>query len=179
MEADWNLAERLQEQEREQFTIEERAKFLHDTIAAQRKFISQQRTEAIRNRPQPRNSIRNQMMTYFSFFKKKHDGNFKLSELKNSSKEKDQSGSKEEVKQVDKEKEHKRKGKILYKEKDELRLCLTIAPDEDKEVDYEILDKKYPIIDWKTQNFGTKPQLDESKRSEEINLNVVTKKPQT
>ncbi|GJU21397.1 hypothetical protein Tco_1154739 [Tanacetum coccineum] len=32
------LAEKLQEQEREQFTIEERAKFLHDTIAAQRRF---------------------------------------------------------------------------------------------------------------------------------------------
>ncbi|GKB49454.1 hypothetical protein Tco_0900207 [Tanacetum coccineum] len=31
------------------------------------------------------------------------------------------------------------------KENDELRLCLTIAPDEDKEVDYEILDKKYDL----------------------------------
>ncbi|GKE32864.1 hypothetical protein Tco_1452186, partial [Tanacetum coccineum] len=30
---------------------------------------------------------------------------------------------------------------------DELRLCLTIATDEDKEVDYEILNKKYPIIE--------------------------------
>ncbi|GJW80475.1 hypothetical protein Tco_0144450 [Tanacetum coccineum] len=59
------------------------------------------------------------------------------------------------------------------KENEELRLCLTIAPDEDKEVDYEILDKKYPIIDWKTENLGTKPQFDESKRSEEINMNVV------
>ncbi|GJV96147.1 hypothetical protein Tco_0548337 [Tanacetum coccineum] len=37
------------------------------------------------------------------------------------------------------------------KENDELRLCLTIAPDEDKEVDYEILDKKYPIKEWKTE----------------------------
>ncbi|GKD39032.1 retrovirus-related pol polyprotein from transposon TNT 1-94 [Tanacetum coccineum] len=44
-----------------------------------------------------------------------------------------------------------------------------------KEVDYEILDKKYPIIDWKTENLGTKPQIDESKRSEEINMNVVTR----
>ncbi|GJR44398.1 hypothetical protein Tco_1312501 [Tanacetum coccineum] len=35
IEADRILAEKLQEQEREQFTIEERAKFLHDTIAAQ------------------------------------------------------------------------------------------------------------------------------------------------
>ncbi|GKB40306.1 hypothetical protein Tco_0885248 [Tanacetum coccineum] len=60
----------------------------------------------------------------------------------------------------------------IEKENDELRLCLTIAPDEDKEVDYEILDKKYPIIDWKNENLGTKPQFDESKRSEEINMNV-------
>ncbi|GJV37363.1 hypothetical protein Tco_1409840 [Tanacetum coccineum] len=41
IEADRILAEKLQEQEREQFTIEERAKFLHDTIAAQRKFLAQ------------------------------------------------------------------------------------------------------------------------------------------
>ncbi|GJZ63810.1 putative ribonuclease H-like domain-containing protein [Tanacetum coccineum] len=49
------LAEKLQEEEREQFTIEERAKFLHDTIAAQRKFLAQQRSEAIRNRPPTKN----------------------------------------------------------------------------------------------------------------------------
>ncbi|GKG02151.1 hypothetical protein Tco_0306856, partial [Tanacetum coccineum] len=48
-EADRILAEKLQEQEREQFTIEERAKFLHDTIAAQRKFLAQQRSEAIKS----------------------------------------------------------------------------------------------------------------------------------
>ncbi|GKB86205.1 retrovirus-related pol polyprotein from transposon TNT 1-94 [Tanacetum coccineum] len=35
------------------------------------------------------------------------------------------------------------------KENDELRLHLTIAPDEEKEVDYEILDRKYPIKEWK------------------------------
>ncbi|GJY45329.1 hypothetical protein Tco_0434392 [Tanacetum coccineum] len=234
IEADRILAEKLQEQEREQFTIEERAKFLHDTIAAQRKFLAQQRSEAIRNRPPTKNQLRNQMMTYL-----KHVGNFKHSELKSkkfediqamyekikrsdkdfiaigsvedeslikrmnkkdSSKEEEiKQESKEEVKQEDKEEENTRKRKQgtrkkmksrkrrfkqdtsqddpsdTEKENDELRLCLTIAPDEDKEVDYEILDKKYPIIDWKTQNFGTKPQLDESKSSEEINLNVVTR----
>ncbi|GKC63509.1 hypothetical protein Tco_1096107 [Tanacetum coccineum] len=61
------------------------------------------------------------------------------------------------------------------KENDELRLCLIIATDEDKEVDYEILDKKYPIIEWKTEYFRTKPQFGETKRIEEINLNVVTR----
>ncbi|GJZ15540.1 ribonuclease H-like domain-containing protein [Tanacetum coccineum] len=77
IEADRLLAEKLQEEEREQFTIEERAKFLHDTIAAQRKFLAQQRSEAIRNRPPIRNQLRNQMMTYL-----KHVGNFKHSNLK-------------------------------------------------------------------------------------------------
>ncbi|GJX79161.1 putative ribonuclease H-like domain-containing protein [Tanacetum coccineum] len=59
IEADRLLAEKLQEQEREQFTIEERAKFLHDTIAAQRKFLAQQRSEAIRNKPPTKNQLKN------------------------------------------------------------------------------------------------------------------------
>ncbi|GJT54883.1 hypothetical protein Tco_0989937 [Tanacetum coccineum] len=59
IKADRILAEKLQEQEREQLTIEERAKFLHDTIAAQIKFLAQQRSEAIRNRPPTKNQLRN------------------------------------------------------------------------------------------------------------------------
>ncbi|GKD14603.1 hypothetical protein Tco_1199010, partial [Tanacetum coccineum] len=50
LNADKILAEKLQEEEREKFTIEQRAKFLHDTIAAQRRFLAQQRSEAIRNK---------------------------------------------------------------------------------------------------------------------------------
>ncbi|GJY77996.1 ribonuclease H-like domain-containing protein [Tanacetum coccineum] len=59
------------------------------------------------------------------------------------------------------------------KENDELRLHLTIAPDEEKEVDYEILDRKYPIKEWKTECLGTKPQTDQAEHIEEINQNVV------
>ncbi|GJV40698.1 putative ribonuclease H-like domain-containing protein [Tanacetum coccineum] len=43
LNADKILAEKLQEGEREKFTIEERAKLLHDTIAAQRRFLAQQK----------------------------------------------------------------------------------------------------------------------------------------
>ncbi|GJX57526.1 hypothetical protein Tco_0287423, partial [Tanacetum coccineum] len=49
---------------------------------------------------------------------------------------------------------------------DDLRLHLTIAPDEEKEVDYEILDRKYPIKEWKTECLGTKPQIDQAKNIE-------------
>ncbi|GJT52939.1 hypothetical protein Tco_0987993 [Tanacetum coccineum] len=56
---------------------------------------------------------------------------------------------------------------------DELRLHLTIAPDEEKEVDYEILNRKYPIKEWKTECLGTKPQTDQAEHIEEIDQNVV------
>ncbi|GJX94808.1 hypothetical protein Tco_0349394 [Tanacetum coccineum] len=74
------LALRLQdeEREREQFTVEERAKFLHDTIAAQRRFFAEERAIAIRNRPPTRTQLRSQMMTYL-----KYVGNKKHSDLKN------------------------------------------------------------------------------------------------
>ncbi|GJT54884.1 hypothetical protein Tco_0989938 [Tanacetum coccineum] len=61
------------------------------------------------------------------------------------------------------------------KENDELRLYLTIAQDEEKEVDYEILDRKFPIKEWKTECLGTKPQPDQAEPIEDINLNVVTR----
>ncbi|GJQ99497.1 hypothetical protein Tco_0522482, partial [Tanacetum coccineum] len=56
---------------------------------------------------------------------------------------------------------------------DELRLHLTIVPDEEKEVDYEILDRKYHIKEWKTECLGARPQTDQAEHIEEINLNVV------
>ncbi|GKA59953.1 hypothetical protein Tco_0759266 [Tanacetum coccineum] len=78
IKADRLLALRLQDEEREQFTVEERAKFLHDTIAAQRRFLAEQRAIAIKNKPPTRTQLRNQMMTYL-----KHVGNKKHSDLKN------------------------------------------------------------------------------------------------
>ncbi|GJQ93548.1 hypothetical protein Tco_0004687 [Tanacetum coccineum] len=77
IEAHSILAARLQEEEREKFTIEERAKLLHDIIAAQRRFLAQQRAVEIRSRPPIRTQLRNQMMTYL-----KHVGGKKHSDLK-------------------------------------------------------------------------------------------------
>ncbi|GKA29958.1 hypothetical protein Tco_0716203 [Tanacetum coccineum] len=226
LNADKILAEKVQEEERENFTIEERAKLLHDTIAAQRRFLAQQRSEVIRNKLPSRTQLRNQMMTYL-----KHVGGKKHSDLKTKIfeeiqvlyekvKRSDENfiaiGSVEDerlikdlnkkaagikkadsIKEESKEEEGTKKRKLgtrkkmksrkrrfrqdtseddetnSEKENDELRLCLTIAPDEDKEVDYEILDKKYPITEWKSEYLGIKPQYDETKDLEEINLNVV------
>ncbi|GKD20778.1 hypothetical protein Tco_1222481 [Tanacetum coccineum] len=58
IEVDRLLALRLQEEEREQFFMEERAKFLHDIITAERRFLAEQRAAAIRNRPPTRTQLR-------------------------------------------------------------------------------------------------------------------------
>ncbi|GKB87935.1 hypothetical protein Tco_0960207 [Tanacetum coccineum] len=78
IEADRLLAARLQEEERETFTVEERAKFLYDTIAAQRRFLAQQRAAAIRSKPPTRTQLRKIIMTYL-----KHVGGKKHDDLKN------------------------------------------------------------------------------------------------
>ncbi|GJS02739.1 hypothetical protein Tco_1291963 [Tanacetum coccineum] len=80
LNADQILAEKIQQEEREQYSIEERAKFLHDTIAAQRKFLAEQRSAIIRNKPPTISQLRNQMITYL-----KHVANKKHAELKSKS----------------------------------------------------------------------------------------------
>ncbi|GJS25784.1 hypothetical protein Tco_0486404 [Tanacetum coccineum] len=83
------------------------------------------------------------------------------------------SSKNEMVKEESKEKVKERSKEEGKKENEELRLHLNIAPDEEKEVDYEILDRKYPIKEWKTECLGTKPQVDKAEHLEGINQNVV------
>ncbi|GKB61848.1 hypothetical protein Tco_0918034 [Tanacetum coccineum] len=69
-----------------------------------------------------------------------------------------------------------RKRKFTSKDDEELRFCLTIVSDEDKKVDYEILDKKYPIIEWRSEYLTTKLQYDKTEDIEDVYLNVVIRK---
>ncbi|GKB13049.1 putative ribonuclease H-like domain-containing protein, partial [Tanacetum coccineum] len=71
------FAAKLQQEEREEYTIEERAKFLAETIAAQRKSRATQRSAEIRSRPPTKSQLRNLMMTYL----KNMDG-YRHSQLK-------------------------------------------------------------------------------------------------
>ncbi|GJY66118.1 hypothetical protein Tco_0468356 [Tanacetum coccineum] len=57
IDADALLASKLQQEEREEYTIEERAKFLAETIVAQRKFRAAQRSAEIRIRPPTKSQL--------------------------------------------------------------------------------------------------------------------------
>ncbi|GKE86422.1 hypothetical protein Tco_1560164, partial [Tanacetum coccineum] len=54
MDADELLAKRLQQEEREQFTVDEQARMLVDLIAERKKFFAAQRAKQIRNKPPTR-----------------------------------------------------------------------------------------------------------------------------
>ncbi|GJW90716.1 hypothetical protein Tco_0168269 [Tanacetum coccineum] len=158
------------------YTIKQRAKFLHDTIAAQRRFLAQQRSEAIRNKPPSRNQLRNQMMTYL-----KHVGGKKHSDLKTRVLNEKKHFCNEKIKRSDDSfisigyaedekviKEMNEQATDAYKKR-------VKKDDSDKEVNYEILDKKYPIIEWRSEYLTTKPQYDETEELEDVYLNVVTR----
>ncbi|GKA18972.1 hypothetical protein Tco_0698887, partial [Tanacetum coccineum] len=158
IEANSILAARLQEEEREKFTIEERAKLLHDTIASQRRFLAQQRAAKIRILYEKvKRSEENFIAIGYAEderqikdVNKKATGIKKDDSIKEESKE-EESTRKRKLGTRKKMKSRKRRFRQdtsqddqtdSEKENDELRLCLTIATDDDKEVDYEILDKK-------------------------------------
>ncbi|GJY72292.1 hypothetical protein Tco_0475995 [Tanacetum coccineum] len=68
MDADALLAARLQEEEREQFSIDEQARFLVETFTERKRFFAAQRAEQIRNKPPTKTQLRNKMITFL----KKH-----------------------------------------------------------------------------------------------------------
>ncbi|GJU85250.1 hypothetical protein Tco_1292796 [Tanacetum coccineum] len=203
IDADALFAAKLQQKEREEYIIEERAKFLAETIAAQRKFRAAQRSAEIRSRPPTKSQLRNLMMTYL-----KNMGGYKHSQLKSKtfaeiqglyerqkrviddfmpmdsddavkdSKEiagvhkqkvlEEPNNTKVEIKQEGHEESiRKRPGRRLkmkattkskrqktdadLKEEEKLKAFLKIVSDEEEIIDYEVLEKRFTIIDWESK----------------------------
>ncbi|GKA30712.1 hypothetical protein Tco_0717017 [Tanacetum coccineum] len=180
MDADELLAKRLQQEEREQITIDKQARTLVDLIAERKKLFAAQRAEQVRNKPPTRAQLGNKMVTYL-----KHIGNYTHTQLKSKSFEEIQKLYKKEQKWIndfvplnsemvkdngkedgDSQKQAKSSKKRLRAEHDEesvkkqkledeaeteeLKACLDIVPRNDIAMDFESLATKYPIIDWKT-----------------------------
>ncbi|GKC19244.1 putative ribonuclease H-like domain-containing protein [Tanacetum coccineum] len=202
---------KIKRRDQDQFTIEERAKFLVETIEAHKKFRATQRAAKIRSKPPTKSQLRNMMMTYL-----KNMGDYKHSQLKGKTYEEIHELYERQQKRIqdfipmDPEKEvikdsgkkddsssklaggtrrktlaRKRAGEKQSKESakrqkledtaeeqesaeiteeaatnyeqenEELRMWLTIIPDEEETVDLEILSAKYPIIDWESQSLGS------------------------
>ncbi|GKA07446.1 hypothetical protein Tco_0686670 [Tanacetum coccineum] len=80
MEADYELAQRLQAEEQGELTIEERSKLFVKLMDKRRKHSAKLRAKEIRRKPPTKAQKRNPMCTYL-----KNIGNYKHSQLKNKS----------------------------------------------------------------------------------------------
>nr|GFB30558.1 hypothetical protein [Tanacetum cinerariifolium] len=157
IEADALFVAKLQQEEREEYTIEERTKFLAKTIVAQRRFGAAQRSAEIRSRPPTKSPLRNLMMTNL-----KNMGGYKHSRLKEKTfaevevkQEGDgeiirkRPGKRHKMKATKKSKRQKTDSDL--KEEEHLKTILKIVIDKEGEADYEVLDKRFPIINWKSK----------------------------
>ncbi|GJX91006.1 hypothetical protein Tco_0344332, partial [Tanacetum coccineum] len=64
MDADYELAARMTQEEQEKYTIEEKARLLAEFFERRKKQLATKRAEAIRNKPPTKTQLRNLMMTY-------------------------------------------------------------------------------------------------------------------
>ncbi|GKE20341.1 hypothetical protein Tco_1431853, partial [Tanacetum coccineum] len=177
MKADYELAQRLQEEEKGELTIEERSKLFVELMDKRKKHFAKLRIEEIRRKPPTKAQNRNQMCTYL-----KNMANYKHSQLKNKSFEEIQmlfdntmkwvdsfvlmdsevveesksqaEGSKKRTRKELDEESVKRQKLEDDAEKAELKACLEIVPDDDSAVNVESLATKYPIVDWMTHILG-------------------------
>ncbi|GJS81239.1 retrovirus-related pol polyprotein from transposon TNT 1-94 [Tanacetum coccineum] len=161
IEVDQYLAERLQEREQEELTIEERAILFQQLLEKRRKHFAAKRAEEKRNRPPTKAQQRSIMCTYL-----KNMEGWKPKDLKNKSfdsiqklfdKAMKRSSSKRAGDEL--EQESIKKQKVDEdKETAELKSLMEVIPDEEEvAVDAIPLATKPPsIVDWKIHKEGKK-----------------------
>ncbi|GJU73835.1 putative ribonuclease H-like domain-containing protein [Tanacetum coccineum] len=189
MDASEELAARLQMEEREMYTIEERSKLLAEFFERRKKLLAEERAAAVRNKPPTRTQLRSLMMTYL-----KHTGKYRHNQLNKKTFEEIQAlyikeqerdadfvpiGSERDEKMIDKMnkkaagmdeeevpeepestkvevKQEGREENIRKRsEEEQLRASLKIVPDEEEEIDYEVLGTRYPIVNWESAFYHT------------------------
>ncbi|GKA08574.1 hypothetical protein Tco_0687905 [Tanacetum coccineum] len=141
------LAARLQEEEREQFSIDEQARFLVDTITERKRFTYNQ----LKNKSlEEIHKLYKMEQKWINDFVPMDYEMVKDNGKKDDDSQKQSESSKKRPRaEHDEESVKKQKLKDNVK-KEELKACLDIVPRDDIVINVESLATKYPIVDWKT-----------------------------
>ncbi|GJW99203.1 hypothetical protein Tco_0181011 [Tanacetum coccineum] len=133
VDAEYQLAERLQAEEQEQFTIEEKATLFKELLEQRRKHFAAKREDEKRNKPPTKTQQKKSKITYLKNMEDLVEGS-----SKRAGEELEQESTKKQ--KVDDDKETA-----------ELKQCLEIIPDEEEvAIDAITLVVKSPkIVDWK------------------------------
>ncbi|GKB42156.1 hypothetical protein Tco_0887098 [Tanacetum coccineum] len=182
MDASEELAARLQMEEREMYSVEERSRLLAELIFENRKKqLAAERSAAVRNKPPTRTQLRSLMMTYLkhtgrriAYFvpiglerdermieklNKKAAGMDEKEALKEPNNTKVEENTRKRpgrrLKMKATKKSKRQKIDSDLEDEEQLKAFLKIVPDEEREIDYEVLDKRYPIINWESKFYHT------------------------
>ncbi|GJZ61580.1 hypothetical protein Tco_0617717, partial [Tanacetum coccineum] len=150
IDVDALFAAKLQHEEREEYTIKERAKFLAETIAAQRKFKAAQRSAEIRSMYERQKKPVQDFVPIGSAKEeeliKKMNEKATGEDTSNNEKVLDEPDStKVEIKQIGHE------DNFDLEEEEQLKAFLMIVPNEEGIIDYEVLEKRFPVINWESK----------------------------
>ncbi|GKE16358.1 hypothetical protein Tco_1423935 [Tanacetum coccineum] len=159
MDADFEMAARMTLEEQEKYSIEERARLLAKFFDRRKKQLAAERAEAIRNKPPIKTQLRNLMMTYL-----KNMGGYTHSQLKGKTFEEIQGLYERQQKRIqyftpmDSEKEaqksHKRLKRVAGSYATHKPSKKQKVMNDDSEVNYEPLSKRFPIVNLEYQLLG-------------------------
>ncbi|GJT11747.1 putative ribonuclease H-like domain-containing protein [Tanacetum coccineum] len=156
MDANELLVERLQQEEREQFTIKEKSRMLVEMIAERKRFFAAQRAKQIRNKPPTRAQLRNKMKLYKREQKWINDFVPIDSEVVKDCRKGKVEGSRKKIVARNRTGEKLDDESVKRKKIEEdavneaLRAYLDIISRDDEAINVESLAIKYLIVDWKT-----------------------------
>ncbi|GJW82308.1 hypothetical protein Tco_0146283 [Tanacetum coccineum] len=143
MDADYELAARLQAEEKGELSVEEKSRLFVELMDKRKKHFARLRAEQQRRKPPTKAQKRNQMYSFVPMNSKVVKGNKDKAE-----------GNKKRTREELDEDSVKRQKIEDDTEKAELKLCLEIVPYDNKAVNFEPLATESPIVDWKTQILG-------------------------
>ncbi|GKA86985.1 hypothetical protein Tco_0808696, partial [Tanacetum coccineum] len=144
IDVDYELAARMTQEEQKKYIIKERAKLLAEFFERRKKQLAAERAEAIRSKPPTKTQLRNLMMTSLN-----NIGSYATQ--KSPKKPKVTKSAKVVTEEEAAEYE---------KEKEDLRLSLKIISNDDSEVNYKPLSRKFPIVNWEYQLLGKMEEKD-------------------
>ncbi|GKE49650.1 hypothetical protein Tco_1480908 [Tanacetum coccineum] len=155
-DTDEQLAARLQAEEQEQFSIEEKSRMLVEMITERKKFFAAQRAAEQRSKPPTKNQIRNRMCTYL-----KNMGGYKHNQLKGKSYEEIQKLFDKAYTQLESDKSKKQKiDEHVDAEKDdqeeaEMKRYIEILKDDEVAIDaIPLATKPSMIVEYKIDKDG-------------------------
>ncbi|GJR99165.1 hypothetical protein Tco_0315674 [Tanacetum coccineum] len=160
IDADYELATRMTQEEQEKYTVEERARLLAEFFERRKKQLATERAEAIRNKPPIKTQQQRRIQDFTPIDSEKEAqklgkrlkrvaGSYASQKLPKKPKvmKSVKDGTEEEAAEYEKEKE-------------ELRLSLKIISNDDSEVNYKPLSRKFPILNWEYQLLGKMEEKD-------------------